>query len=1055
MGKITLLQGPSHSNITNPLLDRACQRLQAGQGESFLLVLPGRPQVDQARQHLLQAGTGPLLMAPFLFDPESLLQHLLPLGQRALLPPGAGRALTEDVLKGTGPAGAYFRPTEQAPFSGLAQNLSRLLEEWRQVGIDPKKVGLRLEKMDMPQRKRRALEAAYHGYQQRLEPHWIDRPGLLHSLAANFDAVAWADRFAGVDLLLVAHYQGYQPALQQLCLRLADLLPESVIALAGDTPPELAKGNFTIQAIAPASTTTPVYIHQGTDRLDEVQAMAATICHLQQSTGATWEQFLVGFRQGQTYLPLVAEVFPRYGLPVQVLGGRPLASAPVAAAVMTVIDAVLENYARPALLRILSSPYLQLSFAGPQGPQTLAAADLDTWARPLSRLNGRRAWLAALDQRRQQLDRDLAQLDEGQWLGDEDENPEKRLDWARQERDQLDRLQQGLQALFDCLAPLEKRLPLATFARRLRTALDQLDLAAGLLPDHWPEWGPQRVAADARALARFYRLLDELATPGLRQQRFTPREATDLLRAGLHQARYQVPGESGVMVAELQACADLPCPYVLVGGLVEGEFPRLPPADIFLDEGQRRALGLASSDDYLTRDRHLFDQTAALADQALYLFHPSHDGGQPLAPSSFLQSLPATKAPDLPAGQTTRAAQHIHLGDLLAGPADAPQAQDAVDCVRQAGPRPDLVRLVRGLDLAQARSRTDHLGPYDGVLDQADIRQALGRRYGAHHPFSITQLESYARCPFLFFADRVLGIAPLPDPEEDREPMERGNLLHRILYRFYTERQDQGAPTAAERPQALQQIRRLAREEAQDMGLAGFFWERELERLVGTDEPGTRQGLLDRFLQLEGEEKTHTQPTFFELGFGSYPDSGPQDPHSPLLPLELIDPETDTAVRIWGKIDRIDRAPNGQFVVLDYKSGGVPTGLADIRAGTSLQLPVYLLAAEKLLGDQGLTTGVAGAYYQLRDLENCGKKGLFADKSYRGQIYQTRARTVEHEEFRAALDQAQTYILRYVRALRQGRFHPTRQAPEKTCTYCNFRQTCRIDPPRMRALSIS
>ena len=118
--------------------------------------------------------------------------------------------------KSTGPAGAYFRPTDQAPFSGLAQNLTRLIDEWRQAGLDPERIGALLAAAGLPAPKRRALAAAYQGYHQRLEPRWTDRPGLLQSLAADFSPAAWGARFAGVDLLLVAHFDAYPLLLQQL-----------------------------------------------------------------------------------------------------------------------------------------------------------------------------------------------------------------------------------------------------------------------------------------------------------------------------------------------------------------------------------------------------------------------------------------------------------------------------------------------------------------------------------------------------------------------------------------------------------------------------------------------------------------------------------------------------------------------------------------------------------------------------------------------------------------------------------------------------------------------
>ena len=50
-------------------------------------------------------------------------------------------------------------------------------------------------------------------------------------------------------------------------------------------------------------------------------------------------------------------------------------------------------------------------------------------------------------------------------------------------------------------------------------------------------------------------------------------------------------------------------------------------------------------------------------------------------------------------------------------------------------------------------------------------------------------METYARCPFQFFARYVLGLKPLDWPEETLGPgpAEFGKLGHGILHRFYQE----------------------------------------------------------------------------------------------------------------------------------------------------------------------------------------------------------------------------------------------------------------------------
>ena len=82
-----------------------------------------------------------------------------------------------------------------------------------------------------------------------------------------------------------------------------------------------------------------------------------------------------------------------------------------------------------------------------------------------------------------------------------------------------------------------------------------------------------------------------------------------------------------------------------------------------------------------------------------------------------------------------------------------------------------------------------------------------------------------------------------------------------------------------------------------------------------------------------------------------------------------------------GRIDRIDRGTDGHIAVIDYKSGRVDKyKLSDMRSQIRLQVPLYMIAAETVLGDRAvaglyrsMTDGAArGAY----DPEQCPGDGL-------------------------------------------------------------------------------
>ena len=342
-------------------------------------------------------------------------------------------------------------------------------------------------------------------------------------------------------------------------------------------------------------------------------------------------------------------------------------------------------------------------------------------------------------------------------------------------------------------------------------------------------------------------------------------------------------------MTDLTAAGSAPCDYLFLGGLVQGEFPRLPPPDIFLEETQRRALNL-DEDATTAAERLLFYRAVCAPRHGLGIFYPRQSGSEMLAPSPFVDELDGLLAPQPAVGENgdapgTLAELHLTLGRGLcaaretsfpppsggetslpppSGGASDP-ARDALALYSQAarldGHTTALRHLVRGLHISEFRTNSEGFGSYEGVLDETPLLAALRTRLGAGHSFSATQLELYGRCPFRFFAEHLLNLQPLRDPETDDSALKRGNLVHRILYHFYADRGE-----AAERAENLTtniaDLRSLGRQVAEEMRLTGFFWERELERLLGSDDgDGEREGVLPRFLRLQATTADPAVPT--------------------------------------------------------------------------------------------------------------------------------------------------------------------------------------------------
>ena len=118
--------------------------------------------------------------------------------------------------------------------------------------------------------------------------------------------------------------------------------------------------------------------------------------------------------------------------------------------------------------------------------------------------------------------------------------------------------------------------------------------------------------------------------------------------------------------------------------------------------------------------------------------------------------------------------------------------------------------------LASQARWSGRLTRYDGLVvgeGDEDLRARLDP-LAARYPVSASRLATYARCGFLYLLQNVLRLQPAPEPEERRriDPLERGDLFHRVAERYLRELRDRGElPVARHRGGARAPRRRWRR----------------------------------------------------------------------------------------------------------------------------------------------------------------------------------------------------------------------------------------------------
>jgi len=557
--------------------------------------------------------------------------------------------------------------------------------------------------------------------------------------------------------------------------------------------------------------------------------------------------------------------------------------------------------------------------------------------------------------------------------------------------DDCDRLLEIVEKLSQTLDLLSGEATWREWSLHLADVLEQWILPerpAGVDPDPGRLTERGRVAEVITELAA----LSTLAPPGAR----VPwAEVEDVLLARFEEERMPLrqPEGGALHVGALDAMAGLAFRIVAIPGLVEGGYPGVIRPDPFLLDEEREALApppaprahpapagqlrlfdeepvagdraapgvrpAPTSQDRLLEARRLFNRAASQATERLILSYPRADArtGRERMPSLFFVAAAAARE-----GRTLGVAElsplvlEDDLGALSLDAALDPAERDRIRILRGGEEAARAIAagsvFFRQSRLAQRARWGDRLTAYDGFLAPlpAELFQKLDPA-SASAPVSASRLALFATCGFKYMLENVLKLQPVLEPEERRrlEPIERGSLFHDVAERFLRERRERGELPVSDTPELRQRLLEMA-DAALDGLVAGspprftVLWERERTRFHDTV-----LAWLRREAAAEGSTPAHFEVPF---GLGWAPPPGEPFSTEPLV----IDLGDGRSLRVSGKIDRIDRREDGTLALRDYKTGRAPRDDGGIfRGGKQLQIPFYILAAEKLFPGQTVT----------------------------------------------------------------------------------------------------
>lgn len=957
---ISLLLAPAAHGKTAHALARIREVREREPLSPITIVLPNQIQLLAFRQRLAQSGgaLGVSLFTVYGLYAELLARAGQPVpelhseAQIRLLRAVINQLAERDAL-------TYFAPLRDKP--GFAVAVREAIEEFKRARLPAEELAPKIHGLGP---RLEELVAIYSAYQSWLrEKNWADPEGLgwLAALALEQAEALGRD----MRLLVVDGFDEFNPTQLAVLAHLATRAHETLITLTGDpSRRRLAHRRFqraeqnllrVMRGLEPAAaggevTTSaellflewnlfeaepPAMLRAHSSRLTflEAQTRAAEaraalrwLKHRVLEDGVPLNETALLARSLDPYRVFIEETAHEFGLPLQMVGGAPLADSPVVSALLAALALPLDSQAwRPrALLAAWRNPYFDWTALALTATH---AATLDAVAR-LGRVVG------GLEQWREALER--LSTAPGDAVDDE---PETNV--PRPAPEAVTAARHAFESFIAHLTP-PPRAPLRDYVAFVEdligddptlltarfgsvgttlAATRSLNVVARALA------GPDTAPRDLAALRAFKEILRGLMLTEVfireAQAEWDYASFVIALREAIEAAVYQTPTQTqtsdGIFVASVLDARGLSFRAVAVLGLAEGDFPLAEREMPFLRETDRAALrerGLPIEPRLRGDEVSIFYEAVTRAREHLLLCRPYlADDGQQWEPSAYWREAYRLM------GEPTK---------ITARPEDHLSSEEVASPVEWIEHGYDASAIARGLAVLRARLAPEANGPHEGDLSQLPM---------TNYPpsWSASRLEAYGTCGFYFYVAHTLKLEPRAEPEEGYDARALGNMYHVILEQLY-----RSAPNPNLLDELLTRLPEIARAVFENAPKTyGFrptaLWTQQQAELLRI--------LRDTVTALADESEGWT-PRYFEQRFGF---------GEKLLVVQT--PEGD--VRLHGYIDRVDVNAEGRLRVVDYKASGSPITAADLQDGHRLQLPLYALAARDALklGE------VAGGFY--------------------------------------------------------------------------------------------
>ncbi len=715
------------------------------------------------------------------------------------------------------------------------------------------------------------------------------------------------------------------------------------------------------------------------------------------------DEIAIMFRGGEEYNHRLRELCYKEQIPVAEDRDLPLITNPAISALLAWYDVLDGDFNRDDLVDWLQSGYIN--------PADISSARLQRLSRKAQILEGRDQWLPRLNAALQSL--------QDQPENESNQREQREIQQFTELIPQVENLlkqlpDQGNKSWKAQIADLRK-------VRRIVRFLENTDEIEG-----------EFAARDIRAmdslldvLTRLEQLAEEFNFPSL-----TTREFADELRRILQDTRYTAEEgcSPGITIATVPATRGMHWKKVYMIGLLDEVFPVRWRGHPLVKYNERVLIN-----NLVKGEAKVAEQGAELQEERLLFYLAltrgletttvsTITGSEELLPSPFYEELRRfyqvnTDSPTVQKIDHQSKVRHPWLqSDLLQHLAGMKNSNEEF-------PYLNLDHFHQLIQVRELRTGL-HFSEYDGHIRNPDLVEKIQSQFfQSDSAISASALEIYYESHFRFFCRYILGLKEIEEVTDELSPADRGLILHTIMERFYASLPHEfgGKVTLANLESSRKFHQKVLGEvyneqEKKGLPIPDLLWKRE-KRVMGQ----YTWNAIRFFAGNSPWSKSDMKPDAFEFSFGTNSDDYP--------PLEIL--LDDTTLKIRGRADRLDlNSETGEFTIVDYKTSGGKKQ-ADFANGTALQLPIYSMAAEKMLDEY--QDPVQIAYYSFKQAKQDGYRRFKSTDEYQ----QLKARTIE------LIDQA-------IFQISSGEFHPE----EGLCSrYCAYQHICRCDENRIKRKS--